>query len=604
MLRAPICTILGHVDAGKTSLLDVLRESSIQKKEAGGITQKIGTTFMKKESIEEITKEINKEIAIPGIIYIDTPGHECFSAIRMCGLLISDIIIIVVDIFKGLEQQTIECINLLHEYKRPFIIATNKMDRFYGWKANTNQNFMCLKNTLKNQNKKTLSMLDDHIDKICSQALSYGFSSSLYYKNNDIKHNISIVPISAKTGEGIPDLIMLINVLSLQFMKKKLTVTNEINGGYIIEKIKDKKHGNILSSLLINGKIKSDDCIMLINENNNIIEFQLRQLYKPMDGMEVKDSINMSLMSEIDTQLPFIIKGNDDLNPKPGTPFYVINQDNRIKMIELLEKYKIKYLSDNKIKLVKYGVQINAKTYNSAQGLGELCNTKNIPVSKIMVGDINKINLMKLNIKYENINKTNDDLLFNKRYLVILAYDTVINDELIKLAESMNIKIIIHPIIYKLVEECENYIEKLDNELKNKYPNLRPQCELKIISKFIFHKKDPLIFGVIVTKNKLCIGMVLETIIKKDVIKVKSGQKSKVVEEIVFTLGKVTSIQKNNKQIDEAKENEPVCIKIEVLNENDHKYEYGRDFDDKNLIRSSINKTEQELLFKYPTIFK
>ena len=602
MLRSPICTVLGHVDAGKTSLLDMLRESNVQKKEAGGITQKIGTTFMKKESIEEITKEINKEIKIPGIIYVDTPGHECFSAIRLCGLLISDIIIIIVDIFKGLEQQTIECINLLHEYKKPFIIAVNKIDRLNGWKSNTPNMSTCLKNVLKNQNKNTLSILDDHINKICNQLSSYGFHSSLYYKNNDIKYTISIVPISAKLGFGLPDLIMLINVLSQQMISSKLTVTNKVDGGYIIEKIKDKKYGNLLSSLLINGKIKNNDCIMLLDENDNIVEFQLKHLYEPIEGLEVKDSLNILLVPEINTQLPFIIKCNDELNPKPGTPFYVVNKDNKTKIYELLEKYKNKYLNPNKIKLEKYGIQINAKTYNSAQGLGELCNTKGIQISKIMIGDINKINLMKLNNKYENLNKTKNDFTFNKRYMVILAYDTCVSDELLKMAEDMNIKIMTNKLIYQLVEEYENHVVKLDKEFKNQYPNLRKPCEIKIIDKFVFHKKDPIIIGVSVTKNNLHIGMVIEAIIDKKNVDKKNIDK-KNIGKMAIKLGKITSIKKHDKQIEEAKENDVVCIKIELVNANDYKYEYGKDFDDKSLVKSVISNNELELLSKYPTIF-
>jgi translation initiation factor 5B len=584
MLRSPICTILGHVDSGKTSLLDILRDSGVQGKEAGGITQKIGTSYMTKNTIETLTREINKEIKIPGIIFVDTPGHAVFSNQRICGLMISDIIILVVDILRGIEEQTIECINMLLENKRPFIIAANKIDRINGWTPTNN--ICALKSTYKNQKKKSMEMLEQYLDKLSKQLLMYGYVSAPYYKNDNVKQNISIVPLSAKTGEGISDIIMLLNVFAEKYMTKRLEVKSEFNKGYIVEKIKDKRHGNIVSAILIDGNIKQGDILMSINDNDEIIKHKIDHLYEPDECDEVKDSLNIRLIESMNKQLPFLMKFKDDINFKPGSQFYIITENNS-KYQELLENYKCKNTAINKVKLSKYGIQINAKTYSSAQALGELCNSKNIPVSKLTIGNLNKKDLMKLTTKYLNTNKTDDELLINKRHMVILCYDTTIDSDLNKMAIDNNIKIISNQIIYKIIEEYEQYVETLNQSLKNNHPNLRPQVELKIIEKFVFHKKDPLLFGVTVMKNKLHMAMIIETISDKGLI----------------TLGKITSIQRNNKSVDEAKEKEEVCIKIELINDKDNRYEYGKDFNAKNILKSSIGKNEKELLEKYPEIF-
>lgn len=585
MIRSPICTILGHVDAGKTSLLDALRNSNIQKKEAGNITQKMGVTMMNKDIISEIAKDIPREVKIPGIILIDTPGHQCFSNLRICGLIVSDIIVVVVDLFKGLEQQTVDCINMLHEYKRPFIIAANKIDRLYGWKGSDN---MCLKKTFANQKKETLELLNNNIDRISSQLSSYGFNSQVYYKNNNLKTVISIVPISAKTGEGISDLIMLINVFGSQYMTKKLEIDNKINGGYILETLKDKKYGLVIPSILTNGSLKQGDNILTFDENNEIVQLNIDHLYVPQDGHEMKDSISITQINEINDKIPIVLKIDAEKNLKPGAPFYVLN-DNKDIINELFDKYKAKYFGLNKVKFSKCGVQINAKTYNSAQALGEMCNSNGVCISKIKIGNVNKKDLMKMNCICEKLIKNDDDAIYYKRYMVIFAYDTIIDKEVEKMAEMMNIKIISDPIIYKIFTQYEAYVEKLNQILLKKHVGLRAMCEFEIIDKFIFHKKNPLIFGVTVKKNKLHVGMIIET-------EKKNGE--------IIRLGKIVSIQKNEKPVDYANETDVVCVKIELVNKTCYKYEYGKDFNNENILRSHLDPNEAQLLIKYSDIFK
>ncbi|KAI8569232.1 hypothetical protein RHMOL_Rhmol02G0262200 [Rhododendron molle] len=234
-LRSPICCIMGHVDTGKTKLLDCIRGTNVQEGEAGGITQQIGATYFPAENIRERTKELKADakLKVPGLLVIDTPGHESFTNLRSRGSGLCDIAILVVDIMHGLKPQTIESLNLLKMRNTKFIVALNKVDRLYGWKACRNAPIV---KTMKQQSKDVQHEFNRRLTDIITQFKEQGLNTELYYKNKEMGETFSIVPTSAISGEGIPDLLLLLVQWTQKTMVDKLMYRNEVQGTYLHHK--------------------------------------------------------------------------------------------------------------------------------------------------------------------------------------------------------------------------------------------------------------------------------------------------------------------------------------------------------------------------------
>jgi translation initiation factor 5B len=555
--RSPILCIMGHVDTGKTKLLDKIRDTKVQDGEAGGITQQIGASFIPYETLILKSKVSSKDIKIPGLLMIDTPGHEAFTNLRNRGSSLCDIAIIIIDIVHGLEQQTIQSINILKDSNIKFIFALNKIDRLYGWKSQENRN---IHESFK-ANQISLDEFTNRLNDINCQIMSLGLNSKLFWENNSLHDTISICPISAKTGEGVCDLLKLITTLCQEQLTEQITYTNKLKC-IVMEKTITEGLGASVDVILINGELKKGDEITFQTIEGMKTKL-IRNLLTPPPNKESRITTEYIHHDSVKGSLGVKIVANDIDKIIVGSQIIFSSE-------EFIEVTNI----SNNFKLEAHGVTVFASTQGALEALMQYLQNEckpAIPVSEVVIG-----NVMKKHITKSIINFNID----NKEFSTILAFNVNIEDDVLELANKNGIKIFSAEIIYHLFDFYIKYRDQIINERKLLYKSQSVfPCILKILEKHIYNKKNPLIFGVIVQEGNLHIGTPI------------------IIPETNVVLGKVISIQLNNKEVPIGKKGTEVCIKVE--NNENTTLMYGRHFDHKNTICSSITRSSLDVIKNY-----
>jgi translation initiation factor 5B len=577
-MRSIITCIVGHVDSGKTSLSDTLRGTHVQKQEVGGITQKIGGTTFDKESLKKMMGSLyKKEPQIDGLLLLDTPGHNCYTNMRVTGMEASDIVIVVVDINKGLEKETINCLEILENKKVPYVIALNKLDKIYGYRIN--ENHINLQKSFKLQDKQIMDYLKSLSNNIICQLANIGdgINASLYYENNNIKDFISMVPISAKTGVGIPDLTMLLVSLAekTSILKKKLTLQAN-NRGYIIENMRDSKLGNGYMAILCDGEIKKNNKIVCLNNNNEIKTYDIKELYLPEEGTETKNKINVVhyINDTIKASNIIFIKIDDSDTLMNSSLFYITENEFTEDILLYMKQYNEQKNDYIKLKIQKEGV------YFCVPSMGMLyacINFANINISGYSLGTITKADIIKAKYKGTDIL---EDEIYNKKYSVILNYQSEdnISGEIKEYAKSNNVKIISNELIHKLFEDYDKYKDSIYEEIKCKHPNIILPFKLNILPQYVFRKNNPIIIGIKVSSGNIKKG---------NMIQIKDNY-----------IGKIMTIQKNKKEVEIAKLNDEVCISI------DSKLKYDDDFNSNDIFETYYSDDDKQLINRYTDVFK
>ncbi|MEM1896015.1 MAG: translation initiation factor IF-2, partial [Nanopusillaceae archaeon] len=488
-IRSPIITVLGHVDSGKTSLLDSIRQTSLVEKEAGGITQHIGATEIPIKIVEDISKPLLNiykfRLTIPSLLFIDTPGHEAFSNLRKRGGSIADFAIIVVDIIEGIQKQTVESIEICKQFKVPFLIALNKIDRIDGWKP---QNTYLFSESIKVQSNKVVEELEKKLYDVVYKLYELGFDSERFDRIKDFRKQVCIVPVSAKTKEGLGELLLIISGLVQRFLEEKLKINVEGPGkGVILERKEEKGLGNIIDVILYDGKIKKGDLIAFLTKDGVKIT-KVKGIYKCQPLKDIRFKTKFFEVNEAIAASGIRISAENLEEAIPGSHIYVLESENDIEKIkkEITEEIsEIIFTSD------KIGVIAKADTLGTLEVLIKLLKDKGIPVSKSDIGNITKEDIVfALSIKEKN-----------PEYGIIVGFNIGIDKNAEELLKSYNIKIILNNVIYRLIEDIENYISSLR---KVKIPqDLPPLAKIQILPKCIFRRSNPAIVGVEVLSGEI-----------------------------------------------------------------------------------------------------
>jgi len=519
-IRQPIITIAGHVDHGKSTILDNIRKTKVVETEAGGITQKISFTKVPIENIKKRCPAISQyKLDFPGFLFIDTPGHAAFSHLRKRGGNLADLAILVIDINEGIMPQTAEVLELLKINKTPFIIALNKIDNISGWRKQNES----VKESIKMQSTNTSQEFQEKLLTIIGALYYHGFNAKPFYEITDFTKQLALVPCSGKTGEGINELIMNLCGISQKFLKKQLELGDEPKG--VILEIKKEKTMQYAEAILYDGTLSTKHEIAIASFGEPIItkirvleEIQpISNKFKPAQQAHAANGIRMQLINSQEIL--------------PGMPFTIFKNN-----LEELKKEFEKEIGE-KIKTDKQGIIIKADSLGSLEALMTLLKQEKINIIKAGIGKINKKDMIsaQTNLKENPVNA------------VILGFNTEIDEE-IKEIDTSKIKIITEEVIYKLIEKLQEFRKEKEKEIKReRLMGLAAICKLTILHQYVFHNSNPAIFGVRTEAGK----------IKHNVSLIDENGKS---------IAKIREIQENQKKLEEATQGMEIAISLPGTN--------------------------------------
>jgi translation initiation factor 5B len=525
-IRSPIVITVGHVDHGKTTLLDCIRGTTVTRMEPGELTQHIGASFIPKRVIENLSKDLLQKmkisIEIPGLLFIDTPGHAAFISMREKGCNVADLAMLVVDINEGFQEQTHESLKILKEYKVPFIVAATKIDKIPGWRDQKTTSFL---ESISKQSEDVAEELDKRIYMIVSSLAEYNFDSERFDRITDFTKQVAIVPVSSVTKEGIAELLALLAGLAQKFLKEKIKYSGKAKG--IILEVKEVKGlGLTLDVILYDGKLSREDYLIIGGKEPIVTKVKALLLPRPLQEIRVeKKFINVD---EVTAAIGVKVVAQNLEKAIAGMPIRATKDEKEIP--KLIEEVKI----ENYVEFEKdpNGVIIKADTVGSLEAMVKLLKEAGIPIRKADIGNITREDFIE------------GELIQDKYRKVILAFNIKVDEQTINEAKSFGLRIFSSNIIYRIIDEYKQWIEEeKKKEIEAKLATLPRPVRVRVIPGAVFRSSKPAIFGVDVLEGTLKPGISLK-------------REGKVI-------GAVKEIQSEGRTMPQAIKGERVAISIE-----------------------------------------
>ncbi len=520
-IRQPIVAVLGHVDHGKTTLLDYIRGSCVAAREAGAITQHIGATEVPLDAIRKICGNLlkGKQFKVPGLLFIDTPGHFAFTTLRARGGALADLAILIVDINEGMMQQTEESIEILRKYRTPFVVAANKIDAISGWRKVDG----VISHRLEKQIEATRKEFDEKFYKLVGSLYEKGFSAERYDRIRDFTKNVAIVPISAKTGEGVPELLMILIGLAQRFLEKKLMTEEKEAEGTVLEVKEERGLGVTVDAIIYNGIIREGDKIVVGGKKGPFVT-TIRALLKPKPLDEIRDpSDRFQNVKEAYAACGVKIAAPELENTFAGAPIKVVrNLEEDIKKIQQEMSIRIETADE--------GIILKADAVGSLEALAFMLKEKGISIRKADVGDISKRDIVEAETNANPLNR------------VILGFNVKVLPEA---EESDEVDIITDKVIYHLLEKFDEWLEKKRREVEEeRRRQITHPGMILFLPNYTFRVSKPAIIGVRVLAGEI-----------------RPGQK--LIRDDGKSVGKIKSIQHEKRTLTVAKQGMEVAIAIE-----------------------------------------
>jgi len=573
-LRCPIVVIMGHVDTGKTKLLDKIRKTNVQEGEAGGITQQIGATYFEKKTLLTQTAKLNEtekfNLTLPGMLVIDTPGHESFTNLRSRGSSLCDVAILVVDLMHGLEQQTIESLTMLRNRGTPFVVALNKIDRCYDWKTCKDTP---IRDALKVQAEGTVQEFRSRADDAKLQLQEQGVNSNIYWEMGDEDWTnsdfVPLVPTSAVTGEGVQDILLLLCQIAQRKLWRQLMWCANLQATVLEVKAIDGL-GMTVDVLVVNGYLREGDKAVFCTLDGPVVT-EIRGLLTPPPSREMRIKSEYIHHKEIKGALGVKLIGNGLEKVMAGTPVMVVGEYDEEEDIKQEVMSDLSRLQD-KLSTDKKGVMVQASTLGALEALLQFLREETkppIPVSAIGIGTIHKRDVTKISIMNEK---------GSPEYATILAFDVPVERDAREHANDVNVRIFTADIIYHLFDQFTRFMEQLTEKRREEAAGIAVFPSIvKILPQHVFNQKDPIIVGVEVVEGILKVGTPL-------CVPALGG----------LTVGVVTSIECNGREQETAKKGTSVAIKI--VNETNPTITYGRQFDASHSLYSQLSRASIDAL--------
>ena len=570
-IRQPIVSVLGHVDSGKTSLLDKVRGTGVQGREAGGITQHIGASFLPVETIQKICGPLYEKLSkvehqIPGILVIDTPGHEIFTNLRTRGGSAADIAILVVDANRGFQPQTNESLKILESRKVPFVVALNKTDMVSGWK-NTETQF--ISQSIKEQNVEVQNFLDEKIYNVVTALSVLGYQSEAFYRIDDYKKEIAIVPVSAKTGVGIPELFAVLVGLTQQYLKEKLNQEEKSNRGIILEVNDEVGLGPTANMILIDGQMRKEDSIIAAKRDSVIVtKPKALLLPKPLDEMrDPRDKFKP--VEHIQAAAGVKIASPDLDGVLPGSTLYAVSDDAEIEHFKKIIEDEMQSVF---ISTETNGVILKCDAIGSLEAITEMLRRQQIPISKADIGSVTHRDVLEAMAIKEN----------DRHLGVILAFNVKVLQDAETEADNNHIKVFTDKIIYSLIDTYTQWVDddKADEE-NSVFKELTPISKFTFLKGFVFRNNNPAVFGI-----RVDVGQLRQKIPFMN----KTGKKIGIIHQLQHD-GKTVSVAKTGQEVACSVQN--VTIGRQIVEE-DVFYTLPSSSDAKQLVKRFMHKLSSE----------
>jgi translation initiation factor 5B len=556
-LRTPIVAVLGHVDHGKTTLLDEIRGSAVTEGEAGAITQHIGATAVPLDVVSRIAGELvdPEDFDLPGLLFIDTPGHHSFSTLRSRGGALADIAILVVDVNDGFQPQTEEAIDILTRTSTPFIVAANKVDTIPGWNPVENAPIQA---SYDQQSARAQGEFDERLYSVVGELSDADFTADLYWRLQDFQQNVGVVPVSAKTGEGLPDLLAVMMGLSQRYMKAEMEI--DVTGpgiGTVLEVKEEKGFGTTLDVVLYDGELREDDQVVVGSTGDPIVT-EVRALLKPRPLEEIRTESRFERVEAVRAADGVKVAAPDLDSAMAGAPLRVVRDRPVEDVIAEVQAELAEFAVDTQ----EDGVVVKADTLGSLEAMAAALQEAEIPIMRAEVGDVAPRDV--------SVASTADDPV----HRAILGFNVDVLDDAADRADQGGVEVFTHGVIYRLIEDYEGHVDAIEESQREQVlDNITRPARFRVLEDHTFRQNDPAVVGVEISSGTL-----------------KRNTPVALLEGSATTrLGTLKSMQDQGEDVDQARAGERVAVSIDGPT-------VGRDFEEGDVLWVDLPEKHAKIL--------